>query len=133
LDHEALEQLALGAELHDIGKLAIPDAILNKPEPLTPDEWAFISRHTVIGERIVSAAPPLEPVGRIIRASHERMDGGGYPDGLLGEEIPLLARVIAVCDAYDAMTSERPYRTAVDAASAVAELRRSAAGGQFDP
>jgi diguanylate cyclase (GGDEF)-like protein len=132
LDDEALEQLRLAAELHDIGKVAIPDAIVDKPGPLDEDEWAFMRRHTVIGERIVAAAPSLGPVARLVRASHERWDGGGYPDGTDGDEIPLGARIVAVCDAYDAMRADRPYRQARSAADAVAELRRCA-GEQFDP
>jgi diguanylate cyclase (GGDEF)-like protein len=128
------ELLTLGraSELHDIGKIAIPDAILAKETPLTDEEWEFIRQHTILGERIVSAARSLAPVGRLIRASHERWDGGGYPDGLAGEEIPLAARIIFACDAYDAITTERPYSPAMDPASAVEELRRSA-GSQFDP
>ena len=90
--------------------MAIPDAILKKPGPLDDEEWEFIRGHTVIGERIVSAAPALAPVAKLIRSSHERFDGTGYPDGLAGEEIPLGARVVAVCDAYDAMIGPRPYR-----------------------
>jgi diguanylate cyclase (GGDEF)-like protein len=132
LSTEESERLRLGAQLHDIGKLAIPEAILAKPAALSDEEWAFIRRHTIVGERILAAAPPLKPVAEIVRATHERIDGRGYPDGLRGGEIPLLARVIAVCDAYDAITSLRPYRAAATLAEAVAELRRSA-GSQFDP
>ena len=121
------------AELHDIGKVAIPDAILLKPGPLTDEERDFIQRHTVIGARIVSAAPALAQVAGLVRASHERMDGTGYPDGIPGDEIPLGARIIGVCDAYDAMISRRPYRPGVKTPEeAVAELRRCA-GTQFDP
>jgi HD-GYP domain-containing protein (c-di-GMP phosphodiesterase class II) len=129
--HE-VHSLRHAAELHDVGKVAIPDAILAKPGPLDDAEWEFIRRHTVIGQRIVAAAPALSGVGEIIRASHERWDGDGYPDGLEGDEIPLGARVIAVCDAYDAMTTDRPYRNALAHEDAVAELRRCA-GTQFDP
>ena len=89
-------------------------------------------RHPLIGERILLAAPALRPVARLVRSSHERWDGGGYPDGLSGSEIPLGARVVAVCDAFDAMTTERPYRTSVSDADAIMELRRCA-GTQFDP
>ncbi len=89
-------------------------------------------RHTLIGERILSAAPALAPVGRLVRSSHERIDGTGYPDGLEGDAIPLGARVVAVCDAYEAMTADRPYRKAMSSAEAVAELQRWA-GTQFDP
>ena len=93
--------------------MAIPDAILHKPGPLDAQEWAFMRRHTLIGERILSAAPALVPVAKLVRSSHERFDGGGYPDGLAGDEIPLGSRIVAVCDAYDAMTSDRSYRRAM--------------------
>ncbi|MGN6870529.1 MAG: HD-GYP domain-containing protein [Solirubrobacteraceae bacterium] len=120
------------AELHDVGKLAIPDAILNKPGTLSEQEWEFMRQHTIVGERIVVSATSLSEVAPIVRSSHERWDGGGYPDGLAAEAIPLGARIIAVCDAYDAMTTTRPYRKAIGHADAVAELRRCA-GHQFDP
>jgi two-component system, cell cycle response regulator len=120
------------ATLHDIGKAAIPDAILDKPGPLDEDEWAFMRRHTIIGERIMQAAPALSAAAPLVRSSHESLDGTGYPDGLAGEEIPLGARVVAVCDAYDAMTSHRAYRRALSYDDALAELRRCA-GTQFDP
>ncbi len=129
---EQRDELKRAAELHDIGKLAIPDEILNKPGPLTDAEWRFMSQHSVIGERILSAAPALRPVARLVRASHERWDGTGYPDSLEGSRIPLGARIIAVCDAYDAMISERCYRHARPEVDAIAELRRCA-GTQFDP
>jgi two-component system cell cycle response regulator len=132
LTAEALEQVARAAELHDIGKMAIPDAILTKGEPLDEHEWAFMRRHTLIGEAILSAAPALVPVAAIVRSTHERWDGAGYPDGLAREDIPLGARIVAVCDAYDAMTSDRPYRRAMSSEAALEELRR-AAGTQFDP
>jgi diguanylate cyclase (GGDEF)-like protein len=131
MDGERLDELARAAELHDVGKMAIPDAILAKPGPLDRDEIEFMRRHTVIGERILSAAPALVPVARLVRLSHERVDGDGYPDGLPAEEIPLGARVIAVCDAYAAMTEDRPYRESRRPAEAVQELRRCA-GSQFD-
>jgi diguanylate cyclase (GGDEF)-like protein len=120
------------AALHDIGKVAIPDSILSKPAALDEDEWAFMRTHTLIGERILGGAPALAPLGRLVRSSHEHMDGAGYPDGLTGEEIPLGARIIAVCDAYDAMLSPRPYSPARTRVEALAELRRCA-GSQFDP
>ena len=132
LGAEALDELARAAELHDVGKMAVPDAILDKPGPLDEEEWAFMRRHTVIGEAILSAAPALVPVAKIVRASHERFDGAGYPDGLAGTEIPLGARIVAVCDAFDAMTSDRSYRRAMSVDAALAELR-GAAGSQFDP
>jgi two-component system cell cycle response regulator len=128
---EELDEVARAAELHDLGKIAIPDDILQKPGPLDETEWSFMQRHTLIGERILLAAPALHPVARIVRSSHERWDGGGYPDGLAGDQIPLGARVVAVCDAFHAMTSDRPYRDPVSASEALAELRRCA-GTQFD-
>jgi putative nucleotidyltransferase with HDIG domain len=120
------------AALHDIGKAAVPDAVLEKPGPLDEDEWAFMRRHTIIGERIMQAAPALSAAASLVRSSHERFDGTGYPDRLTGDEIPLGARIIAVCDAYDAMVSGRPYRAALSQVDALAELRRCA-GTQFDP
>jgi two-component system, cell cycle response regulator len=132
LGAEQLDELQRAAELHDIGKLAIPDEILNKPGPLTDSERRFMRQHPVIGERILSAAPALRPVARLVRSSHERWGGGGYPDGLAGTRIPLGARIIAVCDAYDAMISNRCYRPARSEHDAIAELRRRA-GTQFDP
>ena len=124
--------ICLAAELHDIGKAAIPEAILSKPGSLDTEEWQFIRRHTLIGERILRAAPSLAHTADLVRSSHEWVDGAGYPDGLRGAEIPLGARIIAVCDAFDAMTSRRPYRDAMTHEDAVAELRRGA-GSQFDP
>jgi diguanylate cyclase (GGDEF)-like protein len=132
MTHAELDELQRAAELHDIGKVAIPEEILNKPASLDADEWEFVRRHTILGERILSSAPALSPVARLVRASHERFDGEGYPDGLAGDEIPLGARVIAVCDSFDAMVSRRPYRDAVDVEAAVDELHRCA-GSQFDP
>ena len=129
---EGLDEVARAAELHDVGKIAVPDAILDKAGPLDPVEWSFMRRHPLIGERILLEAPALRPVARLVRSSHERWDGGGYPDGLRGDEIPLGARVVAVCDAFDAMTTERPYRGPVTHSDAIAELRRCA-GTQFDP
>jgi two-component system, cell cycle response regulator len=132
LSEEQAEQLRTTGELHDVGKVAIPDAILNKPGPLDASEWKFVRRHSEIGERIVAAAPALGEVALLVRATHERWDGGGYPDGLAAQEIPLGARIVAVCDAYDAMISARPYQQAMDTAAALHELRRCA-GTQFDP
>jgi diguanylate cyclase (GGDEF)-like protein len=129
---EQLDEVQRAAELHDIGKLAIPDEILHKAGPLTESEWRFVRQHPVIGERILGAAPALRPVARLVRSTHERWDGKGYPDGISGIRIPLGARIVAVCDAYDAMISRRPYRTALTETEALAELRRCA-GAQFDP
>ncbi len=132
LGGEQLDELQRAAELHDIGKLAIPDEILQKQGPLNETEWRFMRQHPVVGERILGAAPALRPVARLVRSTHERWDGTGYPDRLSATEIPLGARIIAVCDAYDAMTSERCYQHARSELEAIAELRRCA-GTQFDP
>ena len=129
---EDLEIMVRAAELHDVGKVAVPDAILQKPAALEPGERAIIERHSEVGERIIAAAPAMGAVARLVRASHERYDGGGYPDRRTGREIPVGARIIAVCDAFHAMTSDRPYARAIDAADAIAELHRNA-GTQFDP
>ena len=129
---EDLDELIVAAQLHDVGKIAIPDAVLHKPGPLDEGEWTLIRQHTVIGQRILSAAPALHGVGTIVRATHERWDGEGYVDGLAGDAIPLAARIIAVCDTFGAMTSDRPYGAAVTLDDALAELRRCA-GTQFDP
>jgi diguanylate cyclase (GGDEF)-like protein len=131
LPENELARLYAAAELHDIGKSAIPDAVLNKPGKLTPEEFEFIRQHTLIGERIVLAAPSLAHTGELIRSSHERVDGTGYPDGLSGDQIPLGARIIAVCDAYDAMTAERSYARALSHEEALAEILRCS-GTQFD-
>jgi diguanylate cyclase (GGDEF)-like protein/putative nucleotidyltransferase with HDIG domain len=127
-----LAHVRRAAALHDIGKVAIPDAILHAPRALTPDEWEYMRQHTVIGARIIAAAPELLPVAANVRSSHERYDGAGYPDGLAGDDIPLGARIIAVCDAFDAMTTDRAYRAALTREQAAAELERCA-GAQFDP
>jgi two-component system cell cycle response regulator len=132
LESETLRLIRLAGELHDIGKAAIPGTILNKPGPLNDDEWKLILRHTTAGERILSAAPALLPIAAIVRSCQERWDGTGYPDGLAGEEIPFGSRVVFVCDAFDAMTSNRPYYRARGAEDALVELER-AAGLQFDP
>jgi diguanylate cyclase (GGDEF)-like protein len=129
---EELDEVTRAAELHDVGKVGIPDAILEKPGPLNDSEWAFMHQHTILGERILSAAPALRPVAVVVRATHERWDGAGYPDGNAGEAIPLGARVIAACDAYDAMTTDRAYRGRMSHENACAELMREA-GRQFDP
>jgi HD-GYP domain-containing protein (c-di-GMP phosphodiesterase class II) len=127
-----LADLCAAAALHDMGKIAIPATILSKPGPLDESEWVFVRRHPVIGERIVSAAPALARAAKLVRSTHERLDGSGYPDGLEGTEIPLGARIIAVCDAFVAMTSARPYAAVRSEDAALAELRRCA-GTQFDP
>jgi two-component system cell cycle response regulator len=126
------ERILVSGRLHDIGKTALPDSMLDKRGPLSDEEWAFMRRHTVIGQRIVGAAPALAPAGELIRSTHERLDGTGYPDALRGEEIPIGSRIIAVCDAFDAMISPRVYRAALSPEAALRELDRHA-GSQFDP
>lgn len=129
---EDVQRIRLAAELHDIGKVAIPDEILRKSGPLTSSEWEFIRQHTIIGQRIVTVAPALAAVGELIRSSHERHDGTGYPDGLRAEKIPIGSQIILVCDAFDAMTTDRVYSKAISEPAALAELRRGS-GTQFSP
>ena len=130
-EHE-VTRVELAAELHDVGKTAIPDTILNKPGKLDAEEWGFMRGHTLVGERIVRAAPSLAYTADLVRSCHERFDGAGYPDGLAGDAIPLGASIIAVCDAFDAIVTDRPYRSARSSAEALAEIRRCS-GTQFDP
>jgi diguanylate cyclase (GGDEF)-like protein len=125
-------QLRQAAELHDVGKLAIPEELLHKPGPLDAEEWAFVRRHPLIGERIIGAAPALAAAAKLVGATHERLDGSGYPNGLAGDQIPLGARIIAVCDAFTAMTFPRTYAPQLTVRQAIEELRRCA-GTQFDP
>jgi diguanylate cyclase (GGDEF)-like protein len=132
MEAEQRDETFRAAQLHETGKMAIPDAILKKPGPLDDSEWKFVRQHTLIGERIIASSAALVPVARLVRSSGERWDGGGYPDGLRAEQIPLGARVVAVCEAYAAMISERPYSVAMRPSRALEELRRSA-GSQFDP
>jgi hypothetical protein len=132
LDEEALRDLRYAAIFHDIGKIAIPDAILNKPGPLTAAEFEVIKRHPIAGEQILAPVPFLERVRRIVRHDHERWDGTGYPDGLKARQIPIGARIVLVVDAFHAMVSDRSYRKGMSAESARLELRRNA-GTQFDP
>jgi diguanylate cyclase (GGDEF)-like protein/putative nucleotidyltransferase with HDIG domain len=127
-----VERVKSAALLHDIGKVAIPDDILHKPGPLTDDEWRLMREHPVIGERILRVLPGLGTIARIVRHEHERWDGRGYPDGLVGEAIPLGSRIIIAADTYHAITSDRPYRAARSHSDAVDELTRCA-GTQFDP
>ena len=121
------------ARLHDVGKIAVPKDIINKPGPLDPDEWTLMRQHTVEGERMLGrVGGTLREVGAIVRSSHERWDGRGYPDGLAGTDIPIEARIVACCDAYDAMTTDRAYRAALPVDVALTEIKRGA-GKQFDP
>jgi HD-GYP domain-containing protein (c-di-GMP phosphodiesterase class II) len=132
LPAEEIARAQLSGALHEIGKVAIPDVILEKPGPLNDDEWEFLREHTLIGERILLAAPALAHVAGLVRSGHERFDGGGYPDGIVGTDIPLVSRIVHVCDAFDAMTSKRPFGEARKVSSAIAELHAHA-GTQFDP
>jgi len=130
-DPEGLDVIERAAQLHDVGKVAIPDAILDKPGPLDDDERALMMQHTIIGERIIAASPAMSPVALLVRHSHEHWDGSGYPDGLKGAEIPLGSRIILACDALEAMTGRRPYGSPRTEPEAIDELR-SCAGRQFD-
>lgn len=132
LDALGLKNLEMGALFHDIGKIGIPSDLLRKEGPLTPEERAVMNQHPELGEKILAPIERLAGVRPIVRACHEHFDGGGYPDGLRGDQIPIQSRIILVCDAYDAMTSDRPYRTALSHDEAVRRLHESA-GGQFDP
>jgi putative nucleotidyltransferase with HDIG domain len=133
LDEDARRETEMGALLHDIGKIAVPDEIINKPGPLNDEEWAIMKTHTVVGEQMLQQVGGLlSSVGVVVRASHERWDGGGYPDGLAGEAIPVPARICAACDAFNAMTTDRSYRKALPLSVAVEELRKNS-GTQFAP
>ncbi len=133
VDEDTRRAAEFGALLHDVGKVAIPNEIINKPGPLDDQEWAIMKTHTVEGQRMLERVGGLlARVGVVVRASHERFDGGGYPDGLAGEDIPLAARIVSACDAYNAMTTDRSYRKALTTGVAVAELRANS-GTQFDP
>ncbi len=129
---DELGELERAAQLHDLGKLAVPDEILHKAAPLDEREWAFVRHHPLVGERILRASPVFRNVATIVRSTHERWDGAGYPDGLPGPEIPIASRIISACDAFTAMTSARPYRAALTLEDALTELER-VAGKQFDP
>ena len=133
LDAGQRRNLEFGALLHDVGKVAIPNEIINKPGKLDPAEWAIVKTHTVEGQRMLDRVGGfMRDVGLIVRSHHERWDGAGYPDGLSGEQIPLEARIVSCCDAWNAMTTTRSYREAMPIATAVAEMR-GCAGAQFDP
>jgi HD-GYP domain-containing protein (c-di-GMP phosphodiesterase class II) len=133
LDHARCRRTEFGALLHDVGKLAVPKEIINKPGRLDDREWEIIRMHTIEGQRLLDRVGGImRDVGAIVRSSHERWDGAGYPDGLAGDEIPLEARIVSACDAFNAMTTTRPYRTAMALPEAIAELQGNA-GTQFDP
>jgi HD-GYP domain-containing protein (c-di-GMP phosphodiesterase class II) len=133
LDEDQRSKVEFGALLHDVGKVAIPNEIINKPGSLNDAEWEIMRTHTIEGQRMLDrVGGAMSEVGAIVRGSHERWDGGGYPDGLAGEQIPLEARIICACDAYNAMTTTRSYRRAMEPPAAAAELVRCA-GTQFDP
>jgi HD-GYP domain-containing protein (c-di-GMP phosphodiesterase class II) len=132
LEPDELKRLELGALLHDIGKIGVPSKILTKSGPLTEEERAMVETHPILGERILAPIEQLEEVRRIVRSAHEHYDGGGYPDGRAGNEIPLESRIVLACAAFHAMTTDRPYRTALG----LEEARRrlvEASGSQFDP
>jgi response regulator RpfG family c-di-GMP phosphodiesterase len=132
LPEHAVARIELAARLHDLGTIAIPDAILHKPGPLNRQEWELMRSHTEIGARIVGAAPSLMDVAALVRSHHEHYDGSGYPDGLSGERIPLGACIIAVCDSFVAMMRQRSYIDAITVVEAITELHRCA-GSQFHP
>lgn len=133
LDYDSIIALKRGGFLHDLGKVSIPDAILKKGSSLSPDEWKIMRQHPVIGEQICAPMKSLRQVLPIIRHHHEHWDGSGYPDGLQGEDIPLLARVLQVVDVYDALTTSRPYKRALSHAESEETMRREAAAGFWDP
>jgi len=132
LDADQLNELELLSTLHDIGKMGVIDNILLKPGKLNMEEWVEMRKHPEIGYRIAQATSELIPIANDILCHHERWDGKGYPQGLIGEYIPILSRIVAICDSYDAMTNDRPYRAALTKEEAIAEIKKSA-GTQFDP
>jgi HD-GYP domain-containing protein (c-di-GMP phosphodiesterase class II) len=132
LDGKTLKRLELGALFHDIGKIGIPASILSKPGPLTPEERAVMETHPELGEKILAPISRLEDVRPVVRHCHERWDGAGYPDGKAADEIPIESRVILVCDAFHAMTTDRPYRSRLPVEEAFRRLEESS-GSQFDP
>jgi len=132
LSEDDVERIELAARLHDVGMLAISEAIMNKPGALMEDEWAVMRTHPEVGQRILAAAPSLAHAARLVRFHHERFDGRGYPDGLAGEDIPLGARIVAVCAAFVAMMRHRPFSDAITVEEALAEIGKCS-GTQFDP
>lgn len=129
---EAVTALGVAGNLHDVGKIGIPPEVLRKPEALTSEEWEMIQEHPRLGYMMLQQVPHTETVLQAVLHHHERWDGHGYPSGLQGENIPLLSRILAVADAFSAMTADRPYRKAFTLEEAVDKLRRNA-GRQFDP
>jgi HD-GYP domain-containing protein (c-di-GMP phosphodiesterase class II) len=132
LSAASLGELGFAARLHDIGKIGVPDAILRKPGHLAPDEWEVMRQHPIWGAQVLKSIPGLEGVAWVVRAEHERCDGTGYPDGLSGSDIPIASRIILACDAFHAMTSDRPYRPAMARSEAFKELAANA-GRQVRP
>lgn len=132
LPPESLRSLHQAALLHDIGKVAVPDTVLDKPGPLTGEEFALVASHTGMGDQLVGRIPQVAFARPVVRWHHERLDGSGYPDHLTGEAIPLDARIVAVADVYDALTTARPYRSAYTPEVALAELQQKA-GREYDP
>jgi putative two-component system response regulator len=133
MNGEELAALERGGYLHDVGKIGVPDAVLLKRERLSPEEFALMQSHTIIGERLCGQLRSLRAVRAIVRHHHERIDGSGYPDGLRGDSIPRTAQIVGIVDAYDAMTTTRPYRKALSTAVACEELRRDAHEGRLNP
>jgi putative nucleotidyltransferase with HDIG domain len=131
-DHPMLEAIDAAALLHDIGKLAIPDCVLHKPGPLKPDEYELVKQHVIIGSDILSSVPFPGPLAPLVRHHHENWDGTGYPDRLRGTDIPIGARVLSIVDCYDALTSDRPYRSALSHACAVSMIDERG-GTMYDP
>ncbi|HZO37285.1 MAG TPA: HD domain-containing phosphohydrolase [Solirubrobacteraceae bacterium] len=132
LDHDEIEVVHASITWRDVGMMALPESILLSDGPLSDDAWRFVKLHTLVGERLLRSNFGLHRVAGVVRSSHERWDGGGYPDGLAGHDIPIVARIVFVCSAFEDMTSPRPHRRALSATQALEELRRNA-GGQFDP
>ena len=130
---EQLSALHRGGYLHDVGKIGVPDAVLFKPSGLTREEYTVLKRHTVIGDRLCGDLRALALVRPIVRSHHERLDGSGYPDGLKGDAVPLLAQIIAIVDEYDAITTSRPYRQALPPERAFEELNKDVKGGLLNP
>jgi len=133
LDAEQVAALGIGGVVHDIGKVSVPDSILLKPGPLTAEEWVVMREHPIVGERICTPLRSLRLVLPIIRHHHEKRDGSGYPDGLMGDEIPITARILQVVDVYDALTSMRPYKAAMSGAAAIGIMREEVGRGWWDP